>query len=134
MYFFCCYFWYALCCTALGGKSELQLIRQSTFSTFEQRSCNQSQLVFFSSHIECLDLPVDQPPNEYRIIKQIFCALYLINMDVAIFTTGKNTVDVYLYKSKMAVFLAILKTLCVNLAWNGCVFDNIGCIFASQWM
>ena len=48
----------------------------------------------------------------------------------------------------MAVFLAILKNLGVNLALNGCVFDNIGCvfdnigcvfdnigcIFASHWM
>ncbi len=29
----------------------------------------------------------------------------------------------------MAVVLAILKNLYVNLVLNGCVFDNIGCIF-----
>ncbi len=34
----------------------------------------------------------------------------------------------------MAVIFAILKNLGVNLALNDCVFDNIGCIFASQWM
>ena len=32
----------------------------------------------------------------------------------------------------MAVFLAIWKNLCVNLALNGCVFDNIGCIYGSN--
>ena len=31
----------------------------------------------------------------------------------------------------MAVFLAILKNLYVNLALNGNIFDNIRCIFAS---
>ncbi len=31
----------------------------------------------------------------------------------------------------MAVFLVILKNLGVNLALNGCVFDNIGCKNAS---
>ena len=32
----------------------------------------------------------------------------------------------------MAVFLVILKNPCVNLAVNGCIIDNIGCIFASE--
>ncbi len=34
----------------------------------------------------------------------------------------------------MAVFLAILKNLGVNLALNGCVFDNIGCIYGSKFL